>query len=242
MNNANKAARARMAVDVVSSTRLLLKLAASRYQEQKDMAWTWEEDLTPHGKKLWDTAFETLNYRDYSISIKSDDDRWRCRVTRLGRGHIERRCWFMKEEGEDGSIFCGCSYGVPNMDGLPCHHMIAVVKCGWIEGLTPTNTMPNWWTTECWKRQYPAETDVTCNFNLDTLRRTPEDMAMRYCPPYTAGKRQDTQRMISKWKVQQKGQKREGTVTHKKRQSRREGGAGSRYLGSIWYYSERIKK
>ena len=56
MNNTNKAARARMAVDVVSSTRLLLKLAASRYQEQKDMAWTWEEDLTPHGKKLRDTV------------------------------------------------------------------------------------------------------------------------------------------------------------------------------------------
>ena len=130
MNNANKAARARMTGDVVSSTRLLLKLAASRYQEQKDMAWTWEEDLTPHSKKLRDTAFETVNYRDYSISIESDDDRWRCRVTRLGRGHIERRCWFMKEEGEDGSVFGGCSCGVPNTDGLPCHHMIAMVKCG----------------------------------------------------------------------------------------------------------------
>jgi hypothetical protein len=49
--------------------------------------------------------------------------------------------------------------------------------------------MPNWWTTECWKRQYPAEMDVTCNFDLDTLRRTPEDTAMRYCPSYTAAKK-----------------------------------------------------
>jgi hypothetical protein len=40
MNWANKAAHARTAVDVVSSTRLLLKLSASRYQEKKEEAWT----------------------------------------------------------------------------------------------------------------------------------------------------------------------------------------------------------
>ncbi len=49
MNRANQAARARTAVDVVSSSRLLLKLAASRYQEKKEMAWTCKEALTPYG-------------------------------------------------------------------------------------------------------------------------------------------------------------------------------------------------
>ncbi len=47
MNRANKAACARMAVDVVSSTKLLLKLSTARYQEKKEEAWTWEEALTP---------------------------------------------------------------------------------------------------------------------------------------------------------------------------------------------------
>jgi hypothetical protein len=60
MNRANKAARARMAVDVVSSTRLLLKLSASRYQEKKEEAWTWEEAITPYDTKLRDAAFETI--------------------------------------------------------------------------------------------------------------------------------------------------------------------------------------
>ena len=38
MNQANKSARARTTVDVVSSTKLLLKLCASRYQVKKEEA------------------------------------------------------------------------------------------------------------------------------------------------------------------------------------------------------------
>ena len=190
MNHANLAARGRTAVDVVSSTMLLLKLSAARYSAQKEKALSWDHALTPHGTKLRDNAFEGINFRHYGIFVDNNDEnsnRLVARVTRLGgEHHAERRCWFLKEEDNDGSVFGGCSCGVPNTDGIPCHHMIAVVKSGRIEGLTPTNAMPFWWTTECWKRQYPEDVEVSCNFDLSTLRRTPEDGLMRYCPPYTA--------------------------------------------------------
>ncbi len=65
MNQANKSACARTAVDVVSSTRLLLKLSASRYQVRKEEVWKWEEALTPYGIKLRDAAFETINFQHY---------------------------------------------------------------------------------------------------------------------------------------------------------------------------------
>jgi hypothetical protein len=55
--------------------------------------------------------------------------------------------------------------------------MVAVVKLPRIEGLTATNSMPVWWSTECWCNQYPADTNETC---------PPEDAAMRYCPPCAA--------------------------------------------------------
>jgi hypothetical protein len=64
--------------------------------------------------------------------------------------------------------------------------MVAVVESFRIEGLNATNSMPVWWTTECWCNQYPADTNETCHFDMDTLRSTPEDAAMRYCPPYAA--------------------------------------------------------
>ncbi len=127
MNWANKSAYARMAVDVVSSTRLLLKLSTSRYQVKKEEAWKWEEALTPYGTKLRDAAFETISFRHYRINIDNADDIYECRVTRVSKGHKERTCYFMKEL-KMGSVFGGCSCGVLFTDGLPCHHMVAVVK------------------------------------------------------------------------------------------------------------------
>ncbi len=110
---------------------------------------------------------------------------WVCRVTRHGQGNNERECYFMKE-ANGGSIFGGCTCGRPYTDGIHCHHMVAVVKSSRLDGLTATNSMPVWWTMECWRNQYPADTNETCHWEMDTLRETPEDAAMRYCPPYAA--------------------------------------------------------
>jgi hypothetical protein len=104
---------------------------------------------------------------------------------RNGKENNKRNCFFLKEPN-GGSMFGGCSCGGPYTDRIPCHHMVAVVKSSIIEGLTATNTMPVWWTTECWCYQYPADTNETCHFDTDTLRSTPEDAAMRYSPPYAA--------------------------------------------------------
>jgi hypothetical protein len=67
--------------------------------------------------------------------------------------------------------------------------MIAMVKSSRIEGLNPNNAMPFWWTTECWRRQYPVDSNVTCNFDMDALRATPEDRAMKYCPPFAGARK-----------------------------------------------------
>jgi hypothetical protein len=115
MNWANKSACARAAVDVVSSTRLLLKLCTSRYQVKKEEAWKWEEALTPYGTKLRDAAFETINFQHYRINIDNADDRYECRVTRVGKGNKEKTCYFVKELTME-SVFGGCSCGVPFTD------------------------------------------------------------------------------------------------------------------------------
>ncbi len=75
-------------------------------------------------------------------------------------------CFFLKKTDE-GSVFGGCSHGVLYTDGIPCHHMVAVVKSLRIEGLTATNSMPVWWSIECWHNQYPADTNETCHFDID---------------------------------------------------------------------------
>jgi hypothetical protein len=74
MNNANLAACARTAVDVVSSTMLLLKLAGVRYSAQKEKALSWDNALTPHGKKLRNNAFEGVNFRPHGIFIDNNKE------------------------------------------------------------------------------------------------------------------------------------------------------------------------
>ncbi len=94
-------------------------------------------------------------------------------------------------------MFGGCSCGIPYTDGIPCYRMVAVVKSSRVEFLTATNSMPVWWSTECWRNQYPADTNETCHFDKDTLRSTPKDATMRYCPPLLHPEKQDTQRITS---------------------------------------------
>jgi hypothetical protein len=97
MNQANKAARDRTAVDVVCATRLLLSMSSKRYNEKKQMAWKWQGQLTPYGETLGDAAFENIDFQHYSINITEVDSKWECRVTRNGQGHKERMCFFLKE-------------------------------------------------------------------------------------------------------------------------------------------------
>ena len=185
MNQANKPVREKSAVDIVNGIMLLLKLDSKRHQEHKDMAWKWLEVLTPHGKKLRDMEFaKVTNQRLHDITILETDDRWNCRVVRTNFN--ERKCWFLKEPVM-GSVFGGCSCGGPLTDGIPCHHMIAVVKSSRIKGLNETNVMPHWWTTEMWRLQYPQDSTVPCDFNMNTLKDNHvPDTKWKYCPPYVA--------------------------------------------------------
>ena len=87
---------------------------------------------------------------------------------------------------EEESVFGGCSCGVPKMHGIPCHHMVAVVKSHCIEGLNPVNAMLPWWMTAHWRKQYPQGTEVNWDVDIQTLRNASGDTTFKNCPPYTA--------------------------------------------------------
>jgi hypothetical protein len=90
--------------------------------------------------------------------------------------------------------------------------MVAVVKLSRIEGLTATNSMPVWWTTECWCNHYPVDTNETCHFDMDTLRLTPEDAAMRYCSPYAAPRKAGRPKNNKRMKSPLEGKKKRKTT------------------------------
>ncbi len=133
-------------------------------------------------------CYETqhLKISTFNITATILLKRSQCGIAKLQEMDMGTPKGFFLKEPNGGSTFEGCSCGIPYTDGIPCHHMVAVVKLSRIEGLTATNSMPVWWTTECWCNQYLADTNETCHFDMDTLRSTLEDAVMRYCPPYAA--------------------------------------------------------
>ena len=104
------------------------------------------------------------------------------------------------------------SCGIPYTDGIPCHHMVAVVESSRIEGPTATNSMPTWWSTECLCKQYPANMNVIYNFDMDMLRTFPEDSAMRYCPPYAAAKKAGRPKIDKRIKSPHEGKKKRKSI------------------------------
>jgi hypothetical protein len=190
MNAANKLVRDWTAVDPINALILLLKLEAKRYADNKEQAWQWTEVLTPHGQKLCNNAFKSINPRDYTISIESKENRYDCTVS-SNRTNNTYYCWFPRTYDDDNSLFGGCSCGVPNTDGIPCNHMCVVVKSYRIEGLNETNIMPIWWHTSHWRRQYPADSVVRSTVDIESLRNAAAStksnhMEFKLCPPYSA--------------------------------------------------------
>ena len=188
MNNANQRIREKTAVDAVMAMMLFVKMEGKRHEKHREKAWKCNDVLTPHGKKLSEEVFKSVeDHRLYHITVEDGNDRWVCRVVRTQMN--ERKCWFMKEPVM-GSLFGGCTCGGPLTSGAPCHHMVAVVKSSRIDGLNMVNAMPMWYTTEMWRTQYPQNDHISYDLDMTSLRNThTPDTTMRYCPPYIAPKK-----------------------------------------------------
>jgi hypothetical protein len=183
MNNVFKPARDKTAVDPVNSSLLIIAMMMDQFKRNQELAWKCKTHLTPHGTKLRDEIFLDVDYTKYNISVSTRNDRVNVKIAYIGK--IERQCYFLTEDVM-GSFFGGCNCGAPYVHGIPCHHMIAVVKSSKVEGLTPTNAMPCWWTTKMWQKQYPKKLSYS-NISMNTLKSNHQPNAsLRYCPPYAA--------------------------------------------------------
>jgi hypothetical protein len=67
MNQANKPAKDRTAVDVMQSMKLIVDLESRRFKSKKEMAHSWPETLTPHGIKLRDKIFAKIDFHNFTL-------------------------------------------------------------------------------------------------------------------------------------------------------------------------------
>ncbi len=87
-----------------------------------------------------------------------------------------------------GARFGSCSCCVTQVMGVPCQHMLAVLKSGVIEGFDKNNIIPVWWMMTTLKHQFPLDVTVGENsMDIDWLKTIGEpDSNLRHSPAIAA--------------------------------------------------------
>ena len=189
MNNANHIARQKTAVDVLNGILLLLKLEAERFERYKEVAWKREETLMDKGLKLMKECFDDVRVRDYKMSVTIVESGHRAIVQRTTI-NANTYTVVIPPTGKYESRFGTCDCGKPAKDGVPCKHMVAVVKSSLIEGLSRVQIMPYWWTNAHWRAQYAVDIECRGDISISAIKEkyTP-DKTLCYCPAWTAAKK-----------------------------------------------------
>jgi hypothetical protein len=168
MNNANKRMRVRSSVDVLNATILLLKMEAERFERQKTYAANNVGALTKKRSQLrtevLQQARDDLCHLRVGVTKLENEDppHYECVVRSV------QKSWTVEVSiiDDDGFYENTCTCGVVEKDGVPCTHVMAVVKSKQIPHLTPTNVMPHCWSTAIWRKQFPPAATMACNIDI----------------------------------------------------------------------------
>jgi hypothetical protein len=166
---------------------LLIKLEGERFNWYKQKAWERDNQiLSELGLELMEEAFADVDIRDFWINITNKNTVHTCTVSRMKS--TNEYTVSIPTKDTMGSRFGSCTCGKPTKDGVPCKHMVAIVKASKIKGLSRIQIMPYWLTSAHWQAQYPANVNYRTDVLMNAVKATlnPED-DLRYCPAWTAG-------------------------------------------------------
>lgn len=183
MNAVNRSIRERCCVCLVNATILLLKMEADRFARMRDSAWAYDGLITPHARQLADDVFKQVpNHRNYTISKAEFDTYHEFKVRANVTGSTNHTVQVMKDD-KWGHRATSCTCGVPQVESVPCRHIVAVAKSGKGDGLNMVSAMPYFWSTRWWRNQFPQEEAIRCNIDLEYLREKHDpDNSIRYMP------------------------------------------------------------
>jgi hypothetical protein len=166
---------------LVNATMLLLRMEAEQFDRMRVEAWQHVGTLTPRGRMLaYECSSEVPNHCDYTITREAHDTSHEYTVQGNHNGFMTQTVKVTREEvyGVRGRL---CMCGAPQTGGFPCRHVIAIAKSGQGEGLNIVNAMPYWWTTQCWRSQFPEDEVSHCNMDYLKEKYDPDE-SICYCP------------------------------------------------------------
>ncbi len=189
MNNTNQLRRQKTAVDVLNGVILFLKLGAEHFQRYKQVTWERDDILTDKGLKLMEEWFTGVRVQDYQITVIPIEDGHRATVTKCSI-NATKFTVVIPAMGKYDSRFGNCNCGKPAKDGVPCEHMVAVVKSSHIDGLSQIQMMPDWWTNAHWQAQYTVDVECRADIAISMIKdKYTPDKTLCYCPAWTAGRK-----------------------------------------------------
>jgi hypothetical protein len=96
-----------------------------------------------------------------------------------------------KRTSDHGSKFGSCTCGFPLKEGIPCGHMVAIVKQGAGTNITRVELMPFWYTRAQWQSQYPKDMVYKMDVTWSKIKKSAApDILMKYCPSWVAAKKE----------------------------------------------------
>jgi hypothetical protein len=141
MNHANNSIQRQTAVDILNAALVLIKKESERFKPSKSNAWkkeVWskEKPLTPRGMTVLKDNFEKCDTLLFQIRVSKNTTDHTAMICKKSLPQREYSVVIPKGGQIHGSRFGTCSCGYPKKEGVPCNHMVAIVKVGIITMLT----------------------------------------------------------------------------------------------------------
>ena len=166
----------------------LLGMESERYERQRAYAMNCDSFLTPKGSQLRSDVWKHSNEfdDDFSVVVKQEETQYNCSVQGKKTGNYEVA--IVSESDRYGTYEHTCTCGTVEKDGVPCVHVMALVKSKSLPFLSPTNVMPYYWTADRWREQFDLNGSLnTTPITREYLTVTYEpDESLRYMPDFVA--------------------------------------------------------
>jgi hypothetical protein len=132
-------------------------------------------------------AFKNINAQEYRLVMNEEEAYCEVVISKNTEAAKEYNVQILKEQ-YFGSNFGTCTCGVPAKKGIPCKHMMAILKSSLIPRSTHTNIMPYFWSTAHWERQYAQEQLFRTDISIATIKAAyVTNKCQYYCPDWRVG-------------------------------------------------------
>jgi hypothetical protein len=194
MNRANDEARGKSAVDPLNAALVILKKEGNRFLRGQSDAHKLSKFsnsiLTPKGKAIMDEIFAKCDPSIYRMQMTDLPDYYKFIMSKNSSAKREYIVHLPKTTSVHGSKFGSCTCGFSTKEGVPCDHMVAIVKKGAIPNITRVELMPLWYTRAQWQLQYPKDMVYNMDVTWSKIKKSAApDILMKYCPSWIAAKK-----------------------------------------------------